>query len=165
VNRAHPKTPEPIMTPGLDAFPKTIRSERLVPEFVLKCPRYERVGLKDFCGKIHTVYKENDVARLTTEMYLSDMEPAMRPRLQPRLPRPTWGAIQTDVGRIRRQEPPPRHCSQWRGGEAIVIARREKHFVIARPKAVAIHMALRVAPTSQETEPLFGLPPRYAPRF
>ncbi|MDR0673753.1 MAG: arginine/lysine/ornithine decarboxylase [Zoogloeaceae bacterium] len=52
---------------------------KALPEFVGKCPRYERVGLKDFCGKIHTVYKENDVARLTTEMYLSDMEPAMRP--------------------------------------------------------------------------------------
>ncbi|MDR0736766.1 MAG: arginine/lysine/ornithine decarboxylase, partial [Zoogloeaceae bacterium] len=52
---------------------------KALPEFVGKCPHYERVGLKDFCGKIHTVYKENDVARLTTEMYLSDMEPAMRP--------------------------------------------------------------------------------------
>ena len=29
--------------------------------------------------EIHGVYKKNDVARLTTEMYLSDMIPAMRP--------------------------------------------------------------------------------------
>ena len=42
-------------------------------------PRYERVGLKDLCQQIHNVYKENDVARLTTEMYLSDLIPAMRP--------------------------------------------------------------------------------------
>ncbi|MDR0996300.1 MAG: lysine decarboxylase, partial [Zoogloeaceae bacterium] len=41
--------------------------------------RYERMGLKDLCKRIHAVYKEHDVARLTTEMYLSPMEPAMRP--------------------------------------------------------------------------------------
>ena len=52
---------------------------KVLPEFVVKYPRYERVGLKDLCKQIHAVYKENDVARLTTEMYLSDMEPAMRP--------------------------------------------------------------------------------------
>ena len=52
---------------------------RVLPEFVAKHPRYERVGLKDLCTLIHTVYKGNDVARLTTEMYLSDMVPAMRP--------------------------------------------------------------------------------------
>jgi arginine/lysine/ornithine decarboxylase len=44
-----------------------------------KHPRYERVGLRDLCTQIHEVYKANDVARLTTEMYLSDMVPAMRP--------------------------------------------------------------------------------------
>ena len=44
-----------------------------------KFPCYERVGLKDLCTEIHNVYKKNDVARLTTEMYLSDLIPAMRP--------------------------------------------------------------------------------------
>ncbi len=52
---------------------------RIMPDFVAKHPRYERVGLKDLCQQIHEVYKANNVARLTTEMYLSDMEPAMRP--------------------------------------------------------------------------------------
>ena len=52
---------------------------RVMPEFIAKHPRYERVGLKDLCNQIHTFYKENDVARLTTEMYLSDMVPAMKP--------------------------------------------------------------------------------------
>jgi arginine decarboxylase len=52
---------------------------KVLPEFVAKHPRYERVGLRDLCAGIHTVYKKNDVARLTTEMYLSNMEPAMRP--------------------------------------------------------------------------------------
>ncbi len=29
--------------------------------------------------QIHDIYKANDVARVTTEMYLSDMQPAMKP--------------------------------------------------------------------------------------
>ncbi len=52
---------------------------RVMPEFVAKHPRYERVGLKDLCNEIHAIYKANDVARLTTEMYLSEMAPAMKP--------------------------------------------------------------------------------------
>ena len=52
---------------------------KVLPEFVAKHPRYERVGLKDLCTQIHAVYKANDIARLTTEMYLSAMVPAMRP--------------------------------------------------------------------------------------
>ncbi len=52
---------------------------KVLPEFVAKHPRYERIGLRELCQQIHDVYKANDVARLTTEMYLSDMVPAMRP--------------------------------------------------------------------------------------
>ena len=52
---------------------------RVLPEFVAKHPRYEKIGLKDLCKQIHTLFKENDVARLTTEMYLSEMMPAMKP--------------------------------------------------------------------------------------
>ncbi|WP_332671569.1 arginine/lysine/ornithine decarboxylase [Aromatoleum sp.] len=52
---------------------------RVMPEFIAKHPRYEKVGLKDLCGQIHTFYKAHDIARLTTEMYLSDMVPAMKP--------------------------------------------------------------------------------------
>ncbi len=52
---------------------------RILPEFVSKYPQYEKVGLRDLCTQIHGVYKTNDIARLTTEMYLSNMEPAMRP--------------------------------------------------------------------------------------
>ncbi len=52
---------------------------RVLPEFVAKYPRYERVGLKDLSDSIHGIYKANDIARLTTEMYLSNMEPAMKP--------------------------------------------------------------------------------------
>ncbi len=62
-----------------DDYDKNQPLWKVLPEFVAKHPRYERVGLKDLCSQIHGYYKQNDVARLTTEMYLSNMEPAMRP--------------------------------------------------------------------------------------
>ncbi len=62
-----------------DDFDRNQPLWRVLPEFVAKQPRYERVGLRDLCTQIHEVYKANDVARLTTEMYLSEMAPAMRP--------------------------------------------------------------------------------------
>ena len=52
---------------------------RVMPEFIAKHPRYEKVGLKALCAQIHCFYKAHDIARLTTEMYLSDMVPAMKP--------------------------------------------------------------------------------------
>jgi len=52
---------------------------RVMPEFARKHPAYERIGLRDLCNQIHNVYKEYDVARVTTEMYLSEIEPAMTP--------------------------------------------------------------------------------------
>ena len=62
-----------------DDYDKNQPLWKVLPEFVQKHPRYERVGLKDLSTQIHEVYKANDVARLTTEMYLSDMVPAMKP--------------------------------------------------------------------------------------
>jgi arginine decarboxylase len=62
-----------------DDYDKNQPLWKVLPEFVQKNPRYERIGLRDLCTQIHSVYKQNDVARLTTEMYLSDMVPAMRP--------------------------------------------------------------------------------------
>ena len=52
---------------------------KIMPKFVSANPRYEGTGLKDLCSQIHTAYKKFDVARMTTEMYLSDMQPAMKP--------------------------------------------------------------------------------------
>jgi arginine decarboxylase len=52
---------------------------KILPEFVASQPRYERIGLRDLCQQIHDMYKANDIARLTTEMYLSDLVPAMSP--------------------------------------------------------------------------------------
>lgn len=52
---------------------------RVLPEFCAAHPRYERMGLKDLCQGIHEMYAQGDIARLTTEMYLSDLHPAMKP--------------------------------------------------------------------------------------
>jgi arginine decarboxylase len=52
---------------------------RILPEFCRAHREYERMGLRDLCQKIHKAYKARDVARLTTEMYLSDMVPELKP--------------------------------------------------------------------------------------
>ncbi|WP_374565461.1 Orn/Lys/Arg decarboxylase N-terminal domain-containing protein [Ideonella sp.] len=52
---------------------------RILPEFCAAHPRYERMGLADLCSGIHEMYAKGDIARLTTEMYLSDLQPAMKP--------------------------------------------------------------------------------------
>ncbi|MCX7179697.1 MAG: lysine decarboxylase, partial [Proteobacteria bacterium] len=62
-----------------DDYDKNAPLWRVLPEFVAKHSRYEKMGLRDLCEQIHGIYKANDIARLTTEMYLSAMEPAMRP--------------------------------------------------------------------------------------
>ena len=62
-----------------DHFDKNAPLWKVLPEFVTKHPRYERVGLKDICQQIHEFYKGRNVARMTTEMYTSDMVPAMMP--------------------------------------------------------------------------------------
>jgi arginine decarboxylase len=62
-----------------DDYDKNHPLWRVLPEFIAKNPRYEKIGLRDLCDQIHGIYKANDVAKLTTEMYLSDMVPAMKP--------------------------------------------------------------------------------------
>ena len=62
-----------------DDYDKNQPLWRVLPEFVAKYPRYEKTGLRELCDAIHGVYKAYDIARLTTEMYLSSMVPAMKP--------------------------------------------------------------------------------------
>src|SRR5450830_1312339 len=62
-----------------DDYDKNQPIWRILPEFAAANPRYEKMGLRDLCQQIHDFYKAYDVARLTTEMYLSDMIPAMKP--------------------------------------------------------------------------------------
>ena len=52
---------------------------RTMPEFCAKYPRYEQMGLRDLCDHVHRLYAKYDVAILSTDMYLSDLTPAMTP--------------------------------------------------------------------------------------
>jgi len=62
-----------------DDYDKNAPLWRILPEFVAAQPRYERMGLRDLCQSIHEAYAEGDIARLTTDVYLSELEPAMKP--------------------------------------------------------------------------------------
>ncbi|GLS13361.1 MULTISPECIES: arginine/lysine/ornithine decarboxylase [Hydrogenophaga] len=62
-----------------DDYAKNQPMWRIMPEFCAKHPRYERMGLRDLCQHVHQLYAKYDVARLTTDMYLSDLTPAMKP--------------------------------------------------------------------------------------
>ena len=62
-----------------DDYAKNQPMWRILPEFCQKHPRYEQMGLRDLCQHVHQLYARYDIARLTTEMYLSDLTPAMKP--------------------------------------------------------------------------------------
>lgn len=62
-----------------DDYDKNAPMWKILPEFCAAFPRYERMGLRDLCQAIHETYAKGDIARLTTEMYLSDLQPAMKP--------------------------------------------------------------------------------------
>ena len=62
-----------------DDYDQNLPMWRVMPEFVKKSPQYERMGLQDLCTAIHGVYKQNNVAKITNDMYLSNIEPAMLP--------------------------------------------------------------------------------------
>ncbi len=52
---------------------------RVLPDFCRKHPCYEEMGLRDLCQHVHTLYARHDIARLTTDMYLTQAEVAMAP--------------------------------------------------------------------------------------
>ena len=62
-----------------DDYDKNAPLWKILPEFCNAHHRYERMGLRDLCQAIHEVYTQGDIARLTTDMYLSDLQPAMKP--------------------------------------------------------------------------------------
>jgi arginine decarboxylase len=62
-----------------DDYAKNQPMWRIMPEFCAKQPRYEQLGLRDLCQRVHAQYAKYDIARLTTDMYLSDHTPAMKP--------------------------------------------------------------------------------------
>ena len=62
-----------------DDYAKNQPMWRIMPEFCAKHRRYEKMGLQDLCQHLHQLYASYDIARLTTEVYLSDLVPAMTP--------------------------------------------------------------------------------------
>jgi arginine/lysine/ornithine decarboxylase len=62
-----------------DDYDKNAPLWKILPEFCSAHHRYERMGLRDLCQAIHEVYTQGDIARLTTDMYLSDLQPGMKP--------------------------------------------------------------------------------------
>ncbi|WP_294606564.1 arginine/lysine/ornithine decarboxylase [Roseovarius sp.] len=62
-----------------DDYDKNQPMWRAMPEFCAKQPRYESMGLQDLCQHVHSLYAKYDVAILSTDMYLSDLTPAMNP--------------------------------------------------------------------------------------
>ena len=62
-----------------DDYAKNQPMWRILPEFCQKYPKYEKMGLADLCHHVHALYAKYDIARLTTDMYLSDLQPAMKP--------------------------------------------------------------------------------------
>jgi arginine decarboxylase len=50
-----------------------------MPKFASAHTAYQGMGLKDLCQQIHEEYKATDIARMTTEIYTSDIVPAMKP--------------------------------------------------------------------------------------
>jgi arginine/lysine/ornithine decarboxylase len=62
-----------------DDYDKNAPMWRALPDFCAAHPRYEGTGLRDLCQSIHDMYAQGDIARLVTEMYLSDLQPAMKP--------------------------------------------------------------------------------------
>mgnify|MGYP002628374579 FL=1 len=62
-----------------DDYAKNQPMWRVLPEFCQKYSRYEKLGLADLCQHVHELYAKYDIARLTTDMYLSDLTPAMKP--------------------------------------------------------------------------------------
>ncbi|EMI17849.1 Biodegradative arginine decarboxylase [Rhodopirellula maiorica SM1] len=62
-----------------DDYDKNLPMWKILPEFCQAFPSYEQTGLKNLCQQIHDAYKTHDIARVTTEMYLSPMQPAMKP--------------------------------------------------------------------------------------
>ena len=62
-----------------DDYEKNQPMYRILPEFCQQHRQYERMGLRDLCQHVHQMYAKYDIARLTTEMYLSDLTPSMKP--------------------------------------------------------------------------------------
>ena len=62
-----------------DDFDRNQPCWKVMPEFTAAHPKYERIGLRDLSQSIHEFYAKDDIARLVTDMYTDQIEPAMKP--------------------------------------------------------------------------------------
>jgi len=62
-----------------DDHARNVPMWRILPDFCKTYPRYEEMGLRDLCEHVHAIYAGHDIARLTTEMYLEEAVPVMKP--------------------------------------------------------------------------------------
>jgi arginine decarboxylase len=62
-----------------DDYDRNAPMWRILPEFCAAHPRTSAWACATCARRIHEMYAQGDIARLTTEMYLSDLQPAMKP--------------------------------------------------------------------------------------
>ena len=62
-----------------DAYDANLPVQQVVPRFAAAYPGYDGTGLRDLCQGIHDFYRAHDLARLTTDMYTSELVPQMLP--------------------------------------------------------------------------------------
>ena len=56
--------------------PAAMARDARIPE---RIPAVRKNGPRQLCDSVHEIYRQSDIARLTTDMYLSEMEPVMKP--------------------------------------------------------------------------------------
>ncbi len=62
-----------------DDYDRNVTLARCMPDFCKKYPRYEAWSLQQLSQHVHKLYAKYDIARLTTDIYLSDLAPKMTP--------------------------------------------------------------------------------------
>jgi arginine decarboxylase len=51
----------------------------VMPKFSNQNPSYKELGLKELCLSIHEEYQKSNITKMTTEMYISELTPLMKP--------------------------------------------------------------------------------------
>ena len=62
-----------------DAYDADLPVQQVMPRFAAAYPRYDGTGLRELCQGIHDFYRDHDLARLTADMYTSELAPRMLP--------------------------------------------------------------------------------------
>jgi arginine decarboxylase len=62
-----------------DAYDANLPLSQAMPRLAAEYPRYDGTGLRELCQGIHDFYRAHDLARLTTDMYTSELVPQMLP--------------------------------------------------------------------------------------